>query len=418
MKALSFKNKPYLIEKKDCNTIDFVILFPYKYDKKDMYNIVLLKQLLANTSFDYKTEQDFKKQLLKNMIIDYSVRNLTLNNNLYLEFDLTVPNPKKVKSFNLDKAVTFFINTIYKPNIKNEAFCEKQFNREKDYIKENIQNSLKNIYKYAYQQFINICDDQEVLKNNIYNNLDLLDKTNAKDLYKYYTKLVTNNEPICFIYGDINYNDLENLGNKYFKKDNKEIIVNKDYNAFLIPSEKIKEKEEVKDYNQSALYMGYKIKNMTEEDQINMFVLCDIIDGSENDLIFKALRIENNLVYTERVNSYSRNGLIFIEAYLNKDSKEKAIKAVKDVFKSLNNKELIKKYINKILVGMKYDLIRQKDSKYARLSNYINQTLETGYSLEELYNYYKNLDIDKFLDFLKRVKLDTIYFLRGEIDEK
>ena len=67
---------------------------------------------------------------------------------------------------------------------------------------------------------------------------------------------------------------------------------------------------------------------------------------------------------------------------------------------------------------MKYDLIRQKDSKYARLSNYINQTLETGYSLEELYNYYKNLDIDKFVDFLKRVKLDTIYFLRGEIDEK
>ena len=201
MKELRFTNLPIVIENNNFDTIDFVIMFPYKNEFKHIFDLLLIKQLVTNTSLEFKTELEFKKEILKNMIINYSVRTIKYNKNLYLEFDLTVPSPKRVKSFSLQKAIDFFINNIYKPNIQEEGFNQYQFNREKDYIDRKIKNNNKQIYRYSYQQFIDICDENGILKNNIYNNLDLLEKTNSKDLYAYYKKLVINNEPLCFIYG-------------------------------------------------------------------------------------------------------------------------------------------------------------------------------------------------------------------------
>lgn len=414
MKELRFTNLPIVIENNNFDTIDFVIMFPYKNEFKHIFDLLLIKQLVTNTSLEFKTELEFKKEILKNMIINYSVRTIKYNKNLYLEFDLTVPSPKRVKSFSLQKAIDFFINNIYKPNIQDKGFNQYQFNREKDYIDRKIKNNNKQIYRYSYQQFIDICDENGILKNNIYNNLDLLEKTNSKDLYAYYKKLVINNEPLCYVYGDITEEELNKLNNPFFKKEKKDIIIKKDYYLPLIPKKEVKVVEEVKDYNQSALYMAYKVENMTEEDKYLLSLLVNILDCPENDLIFKALRIDNNLVYGSYVNSHMKNGLFYIEAYLNKTSKDKAIEAIKNVLESLKDKNKVETYINKLLVGIKYDLIRKKDSKYAKLSDYINKSLEFTYSLEDLYDAYLKITPLDFVNFLNRVKLDTIYFLRGE----
>ena len=84
MKKLRFKNEPFIIKNKRFSTLDFIFLFPYQYEKKDMYNVKLLKKLLASTSKKYPTEQGFKQQLLKKMIIGYNVRNVIINKNLRL----------------------------------------------------------------------------------------------------------------------------------------------------------------------------------------------------------------------------------------------------------------------------------------------------------------------------------------------
>ena len=157
---------------------------------------------------------------------------------------------------------------------------------------------------------------------------------------------------------------------------------------------------------------------MQEEDREYLELLGRIIDSRSTNLLFKALRLKNNLVYQTGLNFNTNHGLLYIEAYLHKDSKDKAIKIIKDLMTSLNNKEKITNYINIILEEMEKQLIRQKDSKYANLNNYINQKLQLSKSLKDKYNFYSHIDIDKFISFLDRIKLDTIYFLRGKEDER
>jgi len=417
MKNLEFNSYPYIVKNNNYSTITFDIVYPYIYDQNHMFDIDLMRQIVMNSSYDYKTEQEFKIEKTKRLIIDLSFRKIRFHNNLFIIFTLTIPDPNKVKNFDINDALEFFYNTIYSPNIINNEFDNKQFDREKEYIKFSIENALKKIYTYGYQRFVQYVDDIGDLKNNTYNNLELIEKCTPKSSYEYYKDVVINNTPICIVYGDVNKEYVEDLYYKYFKKTNSQIFINKDYDCYLKPNEEPKYIEEVSNYNQSALYMAYKIENMIEEYKLFLGLLCNILNSSETNLIFKKLRSENNLMYSHKFERHIKKGMFFIEAYIDKTNKEKAISVIKELFDEINNIDLIKDYINKIIKGIEYRLIELKDSKYYELDKFTDNLFEFGDSLEDIYDSYKEINIEEFMKFLNRVKLDTIYFLRGESNE-
>ena len=247
MKKLKLNSSPYIVKNTNYSTITFVIYYPYKYDKIHMYDLELINQLVMNYSYEYKSEQEFRKEKVKRLIIGFNCTIKTIHNNLFVIFTLTVPNPKIVKNFDIEDAFKFFYNTIYNPNIVNGEFDHNQFQREKEYIKFSIQNALKNISCDSYQRFIKYVDDIGDLKNNVYNNLELLEDSNPKSLYEYYKNIIINNSPVCIVYGDIDKDFIENLYYKYFKKIENEIIFDIDYDT----------------YNEGAKYISYLLTPAT-----------------------------------------------------------------------------------------------------------------------------------------------------------
>lgn len=416
MKKIKLKGEPYIIKTDKFSTIEFVFLFEAKASDKYIFYLPLLRQLLLNTSKKYKEEIEYKKAYQENMIISQKMGIIRHNENLFLEFSLIVPDPKKLKDYDLESSFKFFTDTIYEPNVINEEFNVKQFERERTYLKDDIYNSIKKVNNKSYQSFLNIVDDKGVIKNNIYNNMNLIEEANPKELYNIYKKNILENKPSIFIYGNVD-ESINELVKKYVKTDNKDIVFEKKYDNYLIPFEEIKDIEEVSNYNQSILYIAYKIKNMKEEDKLYLNIVKNILALGSNDLIFKKLRTEQNLVYSSNTWCDSRIGLLTIEAYINNESKEEVIKGVKSVIESLKDKQNLNHYLEKLIDDIYYDLIRKKDSKSAKLNDFINKKLDFSYTTDELIKQYKNIDIDELLDFVNRLTLDTIYFLRGEFNE-
>lgn len=418
MKILKFDKQIHYIKTDKFNTIDFILLYPSTYEKKDMGHFSLMHQNILNSSKKYPTEQAYKRELQKSFIINHKIKCFTLNTNLFIEASLTVPDPKKVKSFDLDKAFEFFMDTIYFPNVKDDAFDLRQFNREKNFIKESLENSSKNIYEVGYQNFLIHVDENGILKDNLYHNREMLDQVTPESLYVFYKEKVIQNNPLILVYGDIEEEKVRQLFSKYIDLAPKIIQIEKNYNCYLQPRKETQYIEENSIFKQSALYMGYKILDMKEEDSIYLRLLSRILDGNENNLVFNTLRLKYNLVYDARVSQYNKNGLLFIETYLKVSAKEKAIDAIKGVFEQLKNGEFIKECLDKIIVSNKYNLIYRKDSKYSVVDDYLDKQAEISDTLEEIYEQYKTLDIDKFLLFMDRVVLDTVYFLRGDENEE
>lgn len=414
MKKLTFNSEPYIIENKNYSSIQFTIIFPFKYDEKYIGYNKLLKQLIMNTSYEYKTEKAYQKAYNEKMIIDQNVFTYSYNNNSFFEFNLIIPDPKKVKNYDIESAFKFFLDMIYKPNIENNGFNEYYFEREKKFIKENMSIKKKDIYYSSNQKFFKHTDGTGVLGNKLYDNIELLDNITPEGLFKYYKNIIKNS-PILITYGDID-NSIKELFHKYIKNENQNIEFVKDYYQFLKPFNNIKVIEEQTDYYQSILFLGYKVKDMKEDDIIYLSYLEDIV--SSNHLLFKNLRVKENLVYSIASIPAPKVGFYGIKTYIDISSKDKVIDTIQKTYDSLLNKEFLEECTNKMLANMECEQIRQLDNRTKKLTDFILNNFEFDFTLDELIYEYKNINIDKFYEFYKRITLDTIYFLRGEFNEK
>ena len=413
---ITLKREPYIIKNK-YSTIDFFFIFPALYKKEYMFYLLLLKQILLNSSFLYKNEKLYKRKWEDLMIISESLTNKILNNNLYLEFRLTVPNPKIVKNYDLDSSFSFFINTIYKPNVVGNKFNKKVFEREKNFLKEDILMSLKNVYYESYQKFLNLVDDKGILKDNIYNNLDLIKNANEYELYDVYNELIINNKPIIMVYGDVD-KSIVSLIKKYVNIKNEKVKLNIDYYNFLFPREKCKYVIENSKYNQSILYVAYKVKKMNNNDLIYLNLIKNILGIGAESLIFKILRVDSGLVYSCSTWCDSITGLLVIETYINNNSNDIVLDKIKNLIDMLKNKEILRKEIYRVLESLKYSVIRKKDNKNKKLDDFIKYKFKFGFTIEKLIEKYSNLDLDLTIDFINRLVLDTVYFYKGDFNEK
>ena len=73
--------------------------------------------------------------------------------------------------------------------------------------------------------------------------------------------------------------------------------------------------------------------------------------------------------------------------------------------------------IEKIIRRRKTILIRSLDNKYSILTNEIYKKLDIAYTDKESYDLLTKVTEEDLLEFLSRLKLDTIYFLKEMQDE-
>lgn len=415
-KKIVLKSSPYIIKSKEFSTIDFEFIFQSKYEKKYLFYLNLLRQVLLNSNFLYKNEKSFKEAYDKNMLINLKMRSHIYNDNLFIRFGVTLIDPKVVKDYDFESAFKFFIDTMFNPNIVDGAFDIVAFERERDFLKNDILESFKNVYNKTYQKFLNIVDDNGVLKENIYNNMDLIDSANPKEMYEIYKKLIYNNKPMIVVYGNVD-KSINELISKYYKFDYSKIVFQKNDSNFLVPFDKPKDIVEDSEFNQSALYVAYKVKNMNEDDKFYITLVNDIIGKGVESLIFKKLRVEEGLVYNSSNWSSSKAGLLVVEAYINNNSKDKVIEIIKESFNSLKDKEFLCNRISRLKENIFYTMIREKDSKYTKMIDFIANKIDFIDTSSSMLKKYENIDIDYLIQFIDRLVLDTIYFSRGEFCE-
>ena len=63
------------------------------------------------------------------------------------------------------------------------------------------------------------------------------------------------------------------------------------------------------------------------------------------------------------------------------------------------------------------DSIEKKDNKFIIFDDYISSTLNLDDTLEEYYEKYKNISCEDISNFVNRLVLDTIYFLKEKDHE-
>lgn len=412
MKKKTFQTSVNYIPNMDVKTVAIDLIYILKKDLEHTFEIDLIKRLLSTVAKGYETDGLFTTELLRRLIISYAINIREDGNNLTIRFSLTIPKENLVDDYDLDKAIEFFKNAIFNPFITDGVFDEERFNLEKEVLYKQYSNSKNSVYNVASRKFVALIDPEETIHKPFEYNLKQLEKLTKEDVYKYYQENIINNNYILYIGGCVEENKANEIYQKYFKQDIESFEKELDYYSFFEPTGE-KYYEDEYDFQQSALFVEFRVGDLKEEDLEYYSLIVNILSAPENDLLFKALRIENNLVYSSYTTKMYNSGIFFVEAYLKEDNKDKAIEVIKSVLKSLEDRDFMEECIARLKEGIEIQLIRNLDRKYQELENKINQDLEFR-TLDKILESYNKMTVDDALKYLSRIEINNILFIKGD----
>lgn len=398
-------------EKNNTNLIE--LWFPINSRDEDIAIRAILPRLLLYTSEKYPVEYLIEREYMRNYMLKTSSGLEKVGDQLLYSFCLVIPQKKNINDFNIKKAIQFFLNTIYHPNIDKNGFVK--FEEERNYLRKRIEQIRKSKIDSTFEEVLEILDEDGSLINSLYHHQDQLETLKNKDVYHYYQKMV-NTRPFIFLYGNEELLEASNLLESFYKEFTPTQITFKKVNHFLTlhPSVKIIEKE--KPYRESILCMVYKVRNMKEKDRILLRLLIHILDSNVSRILNEKLRNQEKLVYWATATSYSKYGFLGIGCGIYKDNLQVTINKTEEMFQELNNYETISNALSLLKERDECKLLRIKDDIYYEYNQYVIKYFGVKETHAELTKRFQQITPEQVIAFLPRLKLDLIYFAKGVKD--
>ena len=410
--------KPVIKGSKRFETIKIRLVFPFIEKEEDIVYDTLLPKMLNYMCQKYPTEESFKKAKLEKYIISCHCHCSVLGTSGFFCFNLSIPDVKILSNQELEDAVSFLSEVVYKPKIINNGFDKFELTREINNLKLDIDNSQKYLRGYIANKIPNLVDNVGIYKRGVNNKVKEIDQVTPAKLYKFYQKNIQSKSPYCFAYGNVNKKFLNNLFKKYFG--NKEVNCFKSkINYFLQP---FREKPQIivkqKDFKQSAVCLVFKITNYSNKDKVALNLVGSLLRNSTTNLLFNKLRIEEGLVYSADVLTKSRYGLLELRAFMDDDKLEYAKDKMLEIINDLKNERKINPLLKILNEDYKVGMIEDKDDNTYLLDIIMDQYFHIGTSSKKAYKKRKRCKAKDISKLVKRLKLDTILYVKENKNAK
>ncbi len=404
----------HIINTNRFKTISIVIFLTKLFDKNDIAYGSLLTRNLLYTSKKYNTKSKMTKIVedLYGAKISASF-GLTGKTESFI-FSLDFLNPKYTEEMYLKKTLNYFKEVLTNPNVNNNEFDNTYFNILKNDIISSIKSIKDNPRTFGSIEYAKLMYKGTPSSYSTYPDIKDVEKISSKDLYNFYKTLFNGGYKIDIVtLGEINFDINKYIKDNFsfLKGNNKklEFVINHKYDTKVI------NKIDSLPFNQSRLYMGYRLNNLDFHEMNHVLRIYNTILGTMNDsILFNIVREGNSLCYT--IGSYysKYNPSLTIYAGINKKNYELTVKLIKECVEKMKDKKELerlfdsaKKTINTYLNNYYDDLSLQINERYQK-------EFETLEDIETLRENINKVTIDEVIKLNDKIKLSTVYLLKGD----
>lgn len=388
------------------------VMFRDKINKEDITKRIMLCDILCESSNEYKDSKSFHKQkeLLYNTLF-YSTTT-RVGQLVYSNFIINFIDPKYADNNFLEKIIELLCNTIQKPNIKDEKFDKKSFEKVFKQIEDNVLIDKENPSKYSVYQMIKNMDKESPACIKINGYLKDLKKINPKNLYEYYQEFISHNYCDIFIIGNLDMEKVVKLINNFF---NIKTIKNHKLDMSYIPKKRLIPKKliEKTKFNQSILVVGCNLQELTKKEKdVTMFLYNAILgSGSIDSKLGDNLRQQNSLCYNVGSFYQKYDNILIIRTAFNESNYNLAVKLIKKSLTDMKKGDITDDEFNNAKLAIIQGLTLAKDDQSQLLSNYIMNQVDKIPLLDDRIEIFKSIRKEEVIEVARKVKLNTIYLL-------
>ena len=393
------------------------ICFKRKVKKEEITLRNMLSNILIESSKNYPTNRlmEIRKEELYGTGLGISSY-ITGNYNLISIYSCFLDS-KYTDDENFKEVLNYIFEIIFNPNVKNNCFNEQSFLNAKKIVEENIKLHKEDPNVYSFKRCLSEMDDK-ILSYDSCGYLEDLEKITPESLYEYYQDFLKKDIIDIFIIG----NQSEEEINKIFTSDFLVNTIKREKINHYVEHKKVRKRPkkviETKDYEQSSLVIGFKLKDLTDFERKYVSVIYNyILGGATDSLLFNEVREKNSLCYSVYSSMRLVNNIMTIRAGIDKKNLDKTVKIIKKCLKqiSLGNFEEEKIEAGKTTYISSFDEI--EDSLISICNMYISHEY-LGYDLiDERKSEIVKVTKEDIMKFSEKIYMDTIFFLEGDSHE-
>lgn len=384
----------------------------------------IISSILKRGSKNMPTQEEISKTMEDMYGADFNNGLDKIGDNHILKFYLESINdeylPQNAENL-LKKSIQKLSEIVFNPILENGKFKEEYVNQEKEAMTQRINAKIDNKALYAKARCVESMYKDTPAALYKYGYVEDMDRINSENLYNYYKELIDDCKIDIFISGK---NELEQTLQMLSEDEN--ISRLKPRKAkYVINDIKLKEEqqeqtvEEKQSVNQGKIVIGCDI--LFDEDDLKdenlkyeALLYNGLLGGSANSKLFQNVREKASLAYTVSSNYVRFKSNIFINAGIEIENYDKAIKIIKEQLESMKKGEFSEEEIENekksIIAGI--DLIDDEQDS-GIIYFYGQEITNSNVKLEEYKQKVKNVTKDQILNIANKVKINTIYFLRN-----
>ncbi len=400
----------YLYKTDKFKTISISTVFINDYNKDEITKEKFLSEYLINSNNIAKDEVSMSKKYMELYEPSLSINDYFLDKH-HKVYTAVFLNEKYTEKGYDKKTIDFYYNIIFNPNVDKGIFNESNFNLIKSkfisWYKLDEEDSRSIAY---FNSLANISDDIP-LRIDYRGNLEDLMKIKREELNKYYFDKINNSKVSVFVIGNYNDNIIKCI------KDNLKNVKRNDYKLnkfFDVTSVKnVKNIVEEKDFNQSIIYLIYKIIGMTDRERTLVLPVLNNILGGDSAKLFNNVREKNSLAYYSYSSFSSSNNILYMYAGISKENYEKASFLMKEQLEEIKNGNIKDEELENAINSLESSVLTCFDSIGSLSNNLKGRVLLDLPSLEYYQNEYKTVTKEEVINLSHKLELDVEYLLKG-----
>ena len=410
------------IEKTKFKTNFFKVCFCMNLKEGVPTNLSLLAGVLMRASKNYPGISEINNRL--DYLYDMNVSSGTYKRGekLYFSYecdfikDEFLPDGEKL----LSEALGMFEELVFNPYLVDGGFDKKILDSEKT----ELENSIKSIinYKNAYvrEKCIETLCKGERYAISEQGSLSEIPGITEKSLYEFYNWVLESAQVEIVFIGEADAQKLAEDFKTIFEKHVKRApeMVDETYITGDV-KETVCEKTEEKQINQGKLAPGFRTGGgATDKNCTAMSLFAEIFGGSPMSKLFMNVREKLSLCYYCRASLDSYKGIMLVLSGIQSKNRDKSFEAIMKELCDIQSGNVTEDEFEAAKLSLINSYKTLDDSPAALSAWYISRIMCNSFeNPEEIVKRIMNTSLEEVIEVSKKVKLDTVYFLKGEDGE-
>ncbi len=406
--------KLHFIKTNQFKNVQIRVSFRNKIKKEEITIRNFLVSMLTFSTKKYKTKRDLMIKSQDLYGVNISSRNTRLGNYIISTFTLSTLEEKYTEKGNLEACIELLAEILFHPNVEKLKFDQESFAIVKKNIETEIKGFKENTESYSITRLLENMDTNAPFSYRMVGYYEDFKKITRENLYTYYKEFIRNNVIDIYVIGNFDNSEMEKVIEKNFKFYN----LNKEINPYVENSKmpkKINKVIEKDDLAQSKLSIGCRYQNLDPFDLKYTITLYNLILGVSTDSkLFTVVREKNSLAYYIYSRISKLDNMLLIASGIKADDFEKTLKLIKEQMDAMKKGNFTEEDMEKAVTFFIAALEQLEDSQYEILENYVSMQLLGIDDIATRKEKIKKVTKEDIKRIAKKIKIDTVYLLKGE----